>query len=174
MGDKVTKFDGKAAITGFTAIVKAHNNSCERYWEKLRGNPLKVAKRLIYDWRNAFNSARYRKPWLEEDEMGRKWLRTAPSLIVAGEENSLCARTAKRCLDRLATMGGLVLELKEEGNDVLVRLDPAYLHFYEQDTAPKKPPEAEASGRHMDAHGLSEHDLARLQRFNLKWHISEL
>jgi hypothetical protein len=168
----IKKLDGKATIMAFTKISTAHNAACEKYVEKLRGNELRVAKRIIYDYRKAFNEVCTCLPMMYEHE-GMSYLRTASALIAAREERSMSPRTAKRCLDRLAKRGGLIEKMENFGNDVLIMINPAYLTFYEQDTTPYKPPEQKGKAD-MEAHGLSKHDLSRLARLNTKWHHSEL
>lgn len=162
--------DGKATIEQFTSIVKAHNRSQTKAGDKLRLNAKEVAKRLVYDFRNAFNKGkvyqagskealrqnRVNLPYIVVGESGEHWIITANALISHMEEISMTNRSVKQNLEKLANgraYSGLIVEevisaasfvLKGLGNmssnDIAIKLNPKVLAFQEAKTHPQHPP----------------------------------
>jgi len=166
-GMQTRKVDGRMTIEGFTRRVKLGNRTIESAVERLRGNQRTIAKRLLYDFRNAYNSGRSKAPCLHRHN-GRTYLRTSPSLLVQIEDYSFTHRTAKNCLEALVDKGVVAKELVRLGNDILVAIDEELLEWYEPKTSPQDPPEG--SNGHMAAQkGLDSSDILKLAaKFNRK------
>ena len=170
--NSIRKIDGQRTIEGFTAKVRLSNRAVERAVERLRGNARVIAKRLLYDYRNAANSGRKKPPCLHSHN-GKACLRTSPALIVAAEDYSFTAQTCRNNLRRLEERGTVVERIVNIGNDLLIFLDGELLEWYEPKTSPQEPPELQGSARHIEAQeeGISNASIVALaKKFNRKHH----
>ena len=168
---KNLKLDGRKTIEGFTVQLKLSNKGIDKAVERLRMNQRVIAKRLLYDFRNAVNSGRGKAPCLHRHH-GELCLRTSYSLIVHAEDYSFTPRTCRNNLERLEQRQVVVRKLVRLGNDVLVFLDHGILEWQETLTSPQEPPEPKGehieAGRARQGNGI---DLGRLaERFNRKHH----